>query len=688
MHLSDIVRIDRDQFNAFCKSFEAASAPGKVPFRYSHIFSSFLNYRRALRRRFMRIPRNTRLLCTFGIGGEIQVPKLTPSQRMARLAPWALEDLHKSGLTDEYIDACGCYDVETDPRIVAQWLVSSRYLGKRTEGKSRRKWKRRRVHVYRRRNVDDDLHNKVLNAGPWLKISYRDPERGYLERQTRFKPRKPWVNANGKSAKYLSAKGAKSRVYVPATGITRSDLENKSLPLIITEGEKKADAANAAGFVCIAIPGVWAWVKRSAKFPERKYILDDLAAARVANRVVYLVFDSDLRDNLSVRHALDTFADLLWGRHFADVRIVFLPNGPNGGKVGLDDYLTQCRAAGHDPSVSLNSLLSDAKCPGRHRPGRELATIGRCAKCFELDGPCESCLRRYLFPDWKGAWDVESESFTNLPAVPSLRCCKMIRKRCQHKETRNWFRMLLIDCGQWNCENCKAKRTYNECVHVERLWFLPGSYPRLDSDPPTPAEIHYAAVMDGADYKRVRNRLSKDKQNYTAIIDRFGSVHLYSDQEFSIGDVSSRPLSPREAFDDWRRRVVALGSWHPGKHAIRRSLSWKMPEDHEKTNEWECVKDCDETQDEYDWLDHAEKLGGSGASSCGSGIDKAEKFGRLRRVHSLWNFRVPEIAVAEFLSLIVSPEIRPADDSGRPPDPVRTVSPAEQFRNYQPHLLL
>jgi hypothetical protein len=58
--------------------------------------------------------------------------------------------------------------------------------------------------------------------------------------------------------KYLQRKGTGTHVYFPPL-VEPGDWYNVHIPLVITEGEKKAVAASQSGLLCCAIAGVDSW---------------------------------------------------------------------------------------------------------------------------------------------------------------------------------------------------------------------------------------------------------------------------------------------------------------------------------------------------------------------------------------------------------------------------------------------
>jgi hypothetical protein len=160
------------------------------------------------------------------------------------------------------------------------------------------------------------------------------------------RPDKPRIVA-GKAVKYETPRGCRMVLDVPPP--CRAALADPSVPLWITEGVRKADAAASVGLCCIDVIGVWAW--RGTNALGGKTVLADWESVALNGRLVFIAFDSDVVTKPSVRRALERLAEFLRSRG-AKVQIVVLPPGPDGAKVGLDDYL----AAGHSVA-ELTSLV-------------------------------------------------------------------------------------------------------------------------------------------------------------------------------------------------------------------------------------------------------------------------------------------------------------------------------------------
>jgi hypothetical protein len=99
---------------------------------------------------------------------------------------------------------------------------------------------------------------------------------------------------DGKPLKYETPSGARMALDVPPAG--RRDLGDPTIPLFITEGVRKADAAASIGLCCIGVLGVWNW--RATNEWGGKTALPDwemiaFKDANDAGRAVYIAFDSD-----------------------------------------------------------------------------------------------------------------------------------------------------------------------------------------------------------------------------------------------------------------------------------------------------------------------------------------------------------------------------------------------------------
>ena len=141
---------------------------------------------------------------------------------------------------------------------------------------------------------------------------------------------------DGKSAKplkYETVAGSRMALDVPPPA--RKWLGYPKRPLFITEGVRKADAAVSRGLCCVALLGVWNW--RGTNDEGGLTALADWEHVALKGRKVYITFDSDVVEKEAVQYALARLKAFL-GSRGADLKIIYLPSGDGGVKVGLDDY--------------------------------------------------------------------------------------------------------------------------------------------------------------------------------------------------------------------------------------------------------------------------------------------------------------------------------------------------------------
>lgn len=177
---------------------------------------------------------------------------------------------------------------------------------------------------------DGTVTHEILgfDAGPGLVIKY--PSLNGKCSFTRVRPDIPRLDKKGKLAKYRSPRGSALHLYVPATLLENGILKDSSQPLVVTEGEKKAEKSTQEGFPCVALAGVWAWKQDHKPIPDLDYIA-------WLGRTTYILFDSDAVTKPDVKRAEQALSAEL-ARRGANVVMVRLP-GSDDGKVGLDDFL-------------------------------------------------------------------------------------------------------------------------------------------------------------------------------------------------------------------------------------------------------------------------------------------------------------------------------------------------------------
>jgi len=144
-----------------------------------------------------------------------------------------------------------------------------------------------------------------------------------------------------KPRRYEQPAKSVSRIYLAPTlaSTTKNKYEWEAVqadaarPLVITEGEKKAAAACAAGIPTVGLGGVWNWKAKKLGID----FLPDLDAFAWKDREVTICFDSDAALNENIRQAEDHLAKALTSRG----AVVYVARLPMAGsqKQGMDDLL-------------------------------------------------------------------------------------------------------------------------------------------------------------------------------------------------------------------------------------------------------------------------------------------------------------------------------------------------------------
>ena len=179
------------------------------------------------------------------------------------------------------------------------------------------------------------INRKLGFNMPGLVSMYQIPfDDGYSRYKVFYESGKE-LNKDGKSKpKYLTRKGSGNRLYIPSKA--KPVLNDLSIPLEITEGEKKALKACQGGLPCIAITGLWNW-----KVKDKDELISDFDNIALDGRTVYLVPDNDWQqpnrkgEHKNLKQAVYRLAYLLIDRGAK----VYWRELPQGELKGIDDYL-------------------------------------------------------------------------------------------------------------------------------------------------------------------------------------------------------------------------------------------------------------------------------------------------------------------------------------------------------------
>jgi hypothetical protein len=206
------------------------------------------------------------------------------------------------------------------------------------------------IDVICERGYRSALDSKVLAEAGFSKSQQKIPGiliplRGVDGEKTgySYRPDHPRVNRKGKSLKYENPTGSSLRLDCPPR--CKEKLGDPTVPLYITEGVKKGDALASRGVCTLVLPGVWGFKGKNRLGGVT--LLADWDLAALNERLVYIVFDSDVMVKPEVLKALNRLTEHL-RRKGARVSHAILPSS-NGNKVGVDDYLLE-----HDVEDLIN----------------------------------------------------------------------------------------------------------------------------------------------------------------------------------------------------------------------------------------------------------------------------------------------------------------------------------------------
>lgn len=144
-----------------------------------------------------------------------------------------------------------------------------------------------------------------------------------------IKPAIPWQG----DAKYITPRKHKAHpIFLKAPGIDWEQIKSdRSIPIFITEGTKKAGCGLTHELATISISGVW-----NGQIKGR---LTDLIEQFVRNgRRVYLAFDSDVMEKTQVQKALKQLGALILDAGGIPY-VIQIPDLSEDGKMGMDDFI-------------------------------------------------------------------------------------------------------------------------------------------------------------------------------------------------------------------------------------------------------------------------------------------------------------------------------------------------------------
>lgn len=191
-------------------------------------------------------------------------------------------------------------------------------------------------------------------AFPYRLPSETDRIRAYRLRRDNPDVERDATGTLREKGKYLGAPSRGNLLYFPPE-VTMEALEDESIALVITEGEKKTLALYRLAtwdlslsrwhFMPIGLAGVWSFwgtigkdVTASGRRCDVKGLIQDFERIKLYGRDVIILFDANAKTNENVAKARKRLAQELEARG-ADVLYCEMPDGATNAVNGIDDLL-------------------------------------------------------------------------------------------------------------------------------------------------------------------------------------------------------------------------------------------------------------------------------------------------------------------------------------------------------------
>jgi hypothetical protein len=255
-----------------------------------------------------------------------------------------IQELRASGLNDDTIKLSGIYSATTEE-----------------------------AHKLLNRDIDNnDLQGLAIPYGQgYTRIKPDNPRKvtvAQKEAQDHAYAQDALYNDGGSQSivKYESPIGQPARAYIPLAVCPA--IADKTAPLWITEGEKKALLMCQEGLPTIALPGVSCGEDQAIKKQHADdggyhspVLRKDVAQYIAPNRDVTILFDSDVDRNLNVIKAAVKLAKMLRNEG-ANAQIAYLPIVQGATKTGADDWHVYCKEQSAGLSIA-NTIESRPVAP-------------------------------------------------------------------------------------------------------------------------------------------------------------------------------------------------------------------------------------------------------------------------------------------------------------------------------------
>ena len=204
-----------------------------------------------------------------------------------------------------------------------------------------------------------------------------------------IRPDQPRVNRKGKRLKYETPKDARMALDVPP--LMREHITDRTKPLYLNEGIKKADALASRGRVTVGLLGVYSWRGKDAQ--GNSLALGDWEDIALNDRDVYIVFDSDVMVNPKVHGALRRLSKWLETRR-ARVWFIYIPASEDE-KIGVDDFFATGKTVEDLMQYATQELRPPPRKEGDPSSPYRVEGGGLCMTQFKLGGEIDVPLTNF-----------------------------------------------------------------------------------------------------------------------------------------------------------------------------------------------------------------------------------------------------------------------------------------------------
>ena len=199
-----------------------------------------------------------------------------------------------------------------------------------------------------------------------------------------------------KPIKYGQVPGTVNEVYMAPLLPWRKILE-KEVPLIFTEGEKKAACATRHGLPTIGLGGVWCFMSKR----KGNLLLPIFEEMNLEGRTCIICFDSDASTNPDIVAAEMRFAARLV-EHGAVVHIARIP--PDGEKkVGMDDYIVQHGAEAFKADI-IDTAFEYAASEALHRLNETIVYIRDPGLLYDYEHKMKLSAAQFVQHAYSNSW--------------------------------------------------------------------------------------------------------------------------------------------------------------------------------------------------------------------------------------------------------------------------------------------